>query len=211
MWIDRNWFNNVGSNPGNDGEGILCQAHGGTQLTGWAITRNTHVKGTGQSSYMGSWDVEQNGCLIAWNETPGWVGVINVGKRAEVDCAYVGNKAGKVNAKQPTTLVHCPPDPPAPPKNVTATRYAADAVRITWADASDNEIGFRVDRSLDDGTTWTAIAYRPPRINSTDPDGLAWVDFTAPAGKPLRYRVGAINCDDNDTGASAATAALTLP
>src|SRR5512147_394463 len=65
LWIDHNWFNNVGSNPGNDGEGILCQTHGGTQLTGWAITRNTHVKGTGQNSYMGSWDVEQNGCLIA--------------------------------------------------------------------------------------------------------------------------------------------------
>jgi hypothetical protein len=160
---------------------------------------------------MGSWDVDQNGCLIAWNETPGWVGVINVSKRAEVDCAYVANQAGKVNAKQPTTLVQCPTNAPAPPKNVTAAPYAKDAVRIAWADASDNEIGFRVDRSLDNGKTWIAIAYRPPRINGTDPEGLAWVDFTAPAGKPLRYRVAAINCDDNDTGASAATAALTLP
>lgn len=83
-------------------------------------------------------------------------------------------------------------------------------MRITWADASDNEIGFPVDRSLDDGTTWTVIAYRPPRVNGGDPDGLAWVDFTAPPSRPLRYRVAAINCDDHDTGASAATPAITL-
>lgn len=205
LWIDHNWFNNVGSNPGNDGEGILCQAHGGTQLTGWAITRNTHVKGAGQSSYMGSWDVDQNGCLIAWNETPGWVGVINVSRRAELDCAYVANRAGKVNAKQPSTLTQAPVGIPAAPKNVKAVKYAPDALRISWSDASDNEIGFRVDRSLDDGKTWTAIAYRPPRINGTDPEGLAWVDFTAPSGKPLRYRVVAINTEDNDAGASSPT------
>ena len=91
-----------------------------------------------------------------------------------------------------------------------AVKHAGDAVRVTWADASDNEVGFRVDRSLDHGRTWTAIAYRPPRINGNDPDGLAWVDFTAPAAKPLRYRVAAINCDDRDTAASAATPAVML-
>lgn len=210
LWIDRNWFDDVGSDPGNDGEGILCQAHGGTQLIGWAITRNVHVKGAGETSYMGSWDVDQRGCLIAWNETPGWVGAINVGDRAELDCAYVANRAGKVNAKRPSTLVVCPSGSPAPPKDVAVRQYAGDAVRIEWKDSSENEIGFRVDRSLDDGKTWTPIAYRPPRIDGTDPDGLAWVDFTAPPGRPLRYRVAAISCADDDAGASAATGPLTL-
>lgn len=69
VWVDGNFFNNVGSAPGNDGEGILCQAHGGTNLSSWGVTRNKHVKGTGQESYIGGWGVEVHGCLIAWNET----------------------------------------------------------------------------------------------------------------------------------------------
>ncbi|MCY3019343.1 MAG: hypothetical protein NTW87_10000 [Planctomycetota bacterium] len=210
LWIDRNWFNNVGSNPGNDGEGILCQAHGGTQIRGWAITNNTHVKGDGQSSYMGAWDVDQHGCLIAWNQTAGWVGVINVSKRDEVDCAYVANKAAKVNAKNPETLTELPAGTPAAPRNVRTARYGGDAVRITWPDASTNEIGFGVQRSLDSGKTWTTIACRPPRINGTDPDGLAWIDFSAPPGKALLYRVAALAGDEAQSSVSEPAAALTL-
>ncbi|MGD0899679.1 MAG: hypothetical protein ABR915_17750, partial [Thermoguttaceae bacterium] len=35
LWIDGNSYNNTGSDPGNDGEGIVCQAHGGTHVNGW--------------------------------------------------------------------------------------------------------------------------------------------------------------------------------
>ena len=46
---------------------------------------------------------------------------------------------------------------------VKAEVQGGDAVTATWADASDNEIGFRVERSADSGKTWTIVAYRPPR------------------------------------------------
>ena len=210
LWIDHNTFNNTGSDPGNDGEGILCQLHGGTHLTGWAITHNRHERGKGAAGYLGAWDVDIRGCLIAWNETAGWVGFVNVSKHDVVDCAVVANK-GKLNATGENVITECPKVAPAAPKDVTASLYDKDAVRVAWADASDGEVGFRVDRSLDGGKTWTAIAYRPLHQKRTDPDALAWVDFTAPPGKALRYRVAAIDCKDNDAGARPATEALTIP
>ncbi len=37
------------------------------------------------------------------------------------------------------------------------------------------------------------------------------MDFTAPPGKELSYRVVAVDADDTDQGASGPTAAVTLP
>jgi hypothetical protein len=115
-----------------------------------------------------------------------------------------------VNAKNPETLTEPPAGTPAAPRAVRAAWYGCDAVRITWSDASTNEIGFGVERSLDDGKTWATIACRPPRINGTDPDGLAWIDFSAPPGKPLLYRVAALAGDQSQSSASEPSAALTF-
>ncbi len=187
LWVDGNFFNNVGSDPGNDGEGILCQKHGGTDLYSWAVTRNKHERGSGEKSYIGGWDVKVFGCLLAWNQTSGWVGQTKVSLSDSVDEAYVGNQAEKVNvAKNSATMIECPPTAPAAPRDVKAEIYGSDAVKISWSDASDTEIGFRVERSFD-GKTWTALP-----------------------GKTLRYRVAAINCDDNAAGASAPTPDLAL-
>jgi hypothetical protein len=210
LWIDGNSFNNVGSDPGNDGEGILCQKHGGTDLYSWAVTRNKHERGNGEKSYIGGWDVKVAGCLIAWNETSGWVGQTKVSLTESSDEAYVANKAEKVNApKNSAALIECPPNAPAAPREVKAELHNRDAIKITWADASDNEIGYRVDRSLD-GKTWAPIAYRPPRIQGSADNPQAWIDFTAPPGRALLYRVAAINCEDNAAGASAPTTELAL-
>ena len=35
IWIDGCTMNNTVSHPGNDGEGILCQRHGGTDVYSW--------------------------------------------------------------------------------------------------------------------------------------------------------------------------------
>ena len=71
VWIDHNSYNNTGSTPGNDGEGILCQLHGGTHVYSWAITHND---GSGQPGYIGAWDVDCLGLLIAWNRCSNWIG-----------------------------------------------------------------------------------------------------------------------------------------
>ena len=99
---------------------------------------------------------------------------------------------------------------PTAPKHVTAQIYEGDAVKITWHDASDNEIGFRVQRTTDGSGIWTTIAYRPPQIDRAAANTPAWIDFLAPPGIPLAYRVVAISKEDNDKSASEVTPTVTL-
>ncbi|MEI7834670.1 MAG: hypothetical protein WCJ56_15905, partial [bacterium] len=205
VWIDKNYYINTGSTPGNDGEGILCQAHGGTNMLSWAMTRNEHVKGRGQSSYMGGWDVDVKGWLAAWNKDPsGSIGETNVGKRVIIDCAIVQNiEKEPVGWKKPEMLIVTPAESPKAPVDVKVTAIEGAGSKISWTDASDNEIGFRVDRTLDGGATWTPIAYRPPHIEGTPENLQEWVDYMAPAGKASAYRVVACDGKDSDAGASA--------
>jgi hypothetical protein len=218
LWIDSNRFNNVGSNPGNDGEGVFGQAEGGTNIYSWAITRNTHLREQGAATSLGGWDVDCHGLLIGWNKLTGWVGNDAKHKGLKmVDCAFVANKGNGIrpDAKTqarleiPAPLTDNKPASPAPPTKVTAAAYKDDAVKITWVDASDNEVGFRVERRIGEGK-WYIIAYRPPRRESDSDNPQEWVDFTAPTGKELTYRVVAVAADDSDKGASKATAAVTL-
>jgi hypothetical protein len=218
LWIDSNRFTNTGSAPGKDGEGICCRQQAGTPVYSWAITHNIHKRGTGAAGSMGGADADCHGLLIAWNQTPGWVGNFLSGAAVKMnDCAFVANKCAKVLPDKktasgqglPPPLTVGPAVPPGPPTKVTAATYQDDAVKITWAPGSGEAIGYRVERSIAAGK-WHVIAYRPPRLQG-DPNNLqAWVDFTAPTEKELSYRVVAIGGEDDDKGASQATAAVTL-
>ncbi|MFW6162349.1 MAG: hypothetical protein ACODAJ_06230 [Planctomycetota bacterium] len=211
LWCHGNTFNNTGSDPGIDGEGILCQAHGGTHLYSWGVTHNTHRRGDGERGYIGAWNVRMHGGLIAWNTTPGWVGAVMF-PEPPADLAFVANEAEKGIRTKGTdnALTAAPGGRPTPPKGVEAEAYQGDAVRVAWQDASSNEIGFRVDRKIGDGA-WRPIAYRPPRREGSPLNPQAWVDFLAPPGQPLRYRVVAVNTRDGDSGASARTPPVILP
>ncbi|MCC5828134.1 MAG: hypothetical protein JJU36_01680 [Phycisphaeraceae bacterium] len=208
LWIDSNYYENLGSWPGNDGEGILCQNHNGTFIRSWAITRNRHEQGGGKSSYIGGWGVGVQGLLIAWNRTAGGVGMFG-GAMGPSNIAVVGNRAGEVNVPRRGAITSNPSGRLVPPDNIT-TRVVDDvAVRIEWRDRTDAEIGYRVDRSIDGGP-WTAIAYRPPQMTSDPRNEPVWIDYLAPAEKALRYRVVAINSNDGDEGASESTPVVRL-
>ena len=220
LWVDGCTFLNTGSNPGNDGEGILCQLHGGTHIASWALTHNKNegsVGGNGKG-LIGGFDVNCLGLLVAWNETAGYAGTLWRAPNKLGDCAFIANTAGQKlpldvakceAAKQPVPLLENPPGTPAAPKNVKAEAYDKDAVKISWIDNSDNEIGFRVDRQIENGP-WYTIAIRPPQINTVSENPPVWIDFLAPTGKALKYRVVAINAENSDAGASVPTDAITL-
>ena len=206
--MHRNTFNNLGSSPGNDGEGTLCQAHGGTQVYSWSVTYNDHEKGDGGSSYIGGWDVNMAGVLFGWNTTAGWVGSINVGQRDAAGASFVGNRCAEVKPMK-GSQVGDPGGKLTPPSGVRVKVYEGNAVRIIWKDASNNEVGFRVDRKIADGQ-WTAIAYRPPQIAGDPSNRPEWIDYLAPTARPLAYRVVALNAKDNDDGASEPAPPVTL-
>jgi hypothetical protein len=225
LWIDGCTLINTGSDPGNDGEGILCQRHGGTEVYSWAITRNAHDRGEGEPGYFGGYDVHCYGLLIAWNRTPGWVGNAKAGR--QYDCTFVPNECRKINVAQfaeytgkvkgkhtgtppvADILTEIPTKAPTPPADIAAALHEGDAVKITWRDTSDAELGFRVDRRIGPGD-WRTVAYRPRRSEGHERNPAAWVDFLAPPGKPLTYRVVACDAKDTDRAASPSSAPVTI-
>ena len=150
---------------------------------------------------MGGVDADCHGLLIGWNGTSGGVGDWTSGKNLKMtDCAFVANKGELgVPTRTPSSL-----GLPAPLTADAATRRAADqgdsrhyqgdAVKISWAGASEGAVGFRVDRRI--AGKWQVIAYRPPRPQGDEDNPQEWIDFTAPSGKELTYRVVAIDADD---------------
>lgn len=216
MWIDGNYYEKVGTKyPSNDGEGILAQRHGGTDIMSWAITNNIGKPDGYRPGYIGGYDVHNYGCMIAWNTTGGSVGHIKAMSNNVVDASFVDNIASEVKTDCGGTcdyITECPTGDLTPPTDVNVTVDKDNyCIEITWTDAGDEEIGFRVERLIDGSDTWTPIAYRPRHSNGTEYNEQKWVDYLAPAGKALEYRVVSVNCENNDEGASQATAPVLIP
>jgi hypothetical protein len=195
LWVDGNSYNNTASLPGNNGEGILCQAHGGTEWFSWALTANNGV------SYMAGYDVTQYGSLIAWNKAETVGSLANQSNQPLIDAAYVQNDATVSSSGNTADLITaCPSGVPQKPQGVTAETKESSFVYISWTDNSDNEIGFRVDRRIESGP-WTPVAYRPRHSQGSEHNVQAWADYCAPANKELFYRVAAVGCSNDDQSA----------
>ena len=143
-----------------------------------------------------------------WNVIPGWIGSIKVAERSSADISFVGNRAGSLKPMKGAQVGNGP-DKPAPPLDAKAEIYENDAVKITWTDKCDGEAGFRIDRKIAGGK-WTPIAYRPPQITGHTDNRPEWIDFLAPSGKKLIYRIVALNAKDDNSGASKSTAAVQI-
>jgi hypothetical protein len=207
VWVHDNSYNNTGSSPMRDAEGIVCRPAGGTQLYSWAITHNVHTLGNGGPGSIGGLDADCHGLLVGWNQTAGWVGDLTKRLDAMTDCAFVGNRLDR-----PMPKAKIPPQGPlTPATKVTADVRddAPDAVRITWEASSDYAAGFKVQRRIGGGG-WHTIAYRPPRPQGDGENPAEWVDFTAPPGRELTYRVVSLGISDNDKMVSRTTEALVL-
>lgn len=200
-WIDNNTYSNTGSSPGNDGEGILWQAHGGmNSIMSFAITNNNG------SGYMAGYDVHHEGALWAWNTTSS-VGNYKAGSMT--DAAIVSN-VGTIKTTGTDVLTACPSDPPSAPTTPEVTLASNNEyVNIRWTDTSNNEIGFRVERK-DGNNPWKTLAIRPRRSNGSANNEQVWRDYLYPKGVIFSYRVVAVDCKNDDTSASGISASLAV-
>ena len=103
-----------------------------------------------------------------------------------------------------TTATPAPtPTPiPATPTNLVATAVSSSQINLSWTDNSNNETGFKVERSPN-GTSFSQIALRGANVTTFSNTGLA-------ASTTYYYRVRAYNGSGNSAYSNIATA-TTLP
>ncbi|MBD3319546.1 MAG: hypothetical protein GF350_00450 [Chitinivibrionales bacterium] len=228
FWAHNNEVRETGSG-GNDGEGMLVQRHNEVETFSHAWTDNrafAYANEAADKGYIAPYDVHVLGLLQLRNNTSGNVGIRKLESNQFADIAVVLNDAdnGVAGTTANDFLSTCPGGTPSAPQNVTAEKVE-DGIRIRWEDAANNEIGFRIDRKIGSGSA-TTIAYRPRHSQGGSnagyaPDGSGgggpcdcaapagfdfnpqeWIDYLAPSNAQISYRVVAVNCDDNDNGAS---------
>ncbi|MBD3420184.1 MAG: hypothetical protein GF398_08720 [Chitinivibrionales bacterium] len=228
FWAHNNEVRETGSG-GNDGEGMLVQRHNEVETFSHAWTDNrafAHAGEAADKGYIAPYDVHVLGLLQLRNRTSGNVGIRKLASNQFADIAVVLNEAddGVAGTTANDFLSTCPGGTPSAPVNVSV-EWAGEGVRVRWEDAADNEVGFRIDRKIGSGSVAT-IAYRPRHSQGSSgvsyaPSGSGgggpcdcatptgfnfnpqeWIDYLAPSDARISYRVVAVNCDDNDNGAS---------
>jgi M6 family metalloprotease-like protein len=95
-----------------------------------------------------------------------------------------------------------PPTAPNAPGGLSATSAGKFAIDLSWTDNSNNEDGFRIERS-GDGVNWSFLANRATNVTSFNDTGLA-------ADTTYHYRVLAFN-GVGDSAYSASASATTDP
>ena len=103
------------------------------------------------------------------------------------------NSAGVSAAAGPVEVI-TPQQPPAAPQNLQSSGTTASSVILTWTDCSDNEEGFRIERSEDGGKTWGRCAATGPNTQAAEVTGLA-------SAKTYAFRVFAFNKAGDSTAA----------
>ncbi|MFN8079996.1 MAG: multicopper oxidase domain-containing protein [Kineosporiaceae bacterium] len=83
----------------------------------------------------------------------------------------------------------------AAPSNLVATALSPTTAQLAWTDNAANETAFVVQRSINDGATWTdVITTLPPAAGQGTT--VTFSDTTVPVGQSVSYRVGAVNGAD---------------
>jgi hypothetical protein len=109
--------------------------------------------------------------------------------------------ASSTPAATPTATATATPTPVAP-TNLVATAVSSTQINLSWIDNSDNETGFKLERSRN-GTTFSQLARRGANVTTFSNTGLA-------ASTTYYYRVYAYNAGSNSAYSNVASA-TTLP
>lgn len=237
LWMDSNWWNNTGSDPGNDGEGMLIQRHGAVEAFSYAYTNNGQGP-DGELAYLSVYNVHTFGLLQYNNRIRGQVGTMNsrTDTIADVACVFNRNRQGQpITAQTPNArllmdfLNNCNLSAPTPPAGVNIEPdTSGTAMVISYQDNTTEEFGYLIERRMVGTPDWVTVAYRPRdesntvwdyygndngnrnldcRVGPLEMNPTEWFDFLAPRNVQLEYRVTALDCNMSQSGSSPATPA----
>ena len=125
---------------------------------------------------------------------------LDTGLSANTTFSYRVLASNTAGASEPSNTASAttdpPPPPPVAPTNLVATATSDTTIGLSWSDASNNEDGFLVDRSLDSITWEESVASLPANSNSFGDSGLN-------GSTTYFYRVSAFNAQGGNTSAVA--------
>jgi FtsP/CotA-like multicopper oxidase with cupredoxin domain len=100
-------------------------------------------------------------------------------------------------------------NPPTAPSVLTATLAAGPQVGLTWKDNASNETGFVVQRSSDNGVTFTQIGTAPAKTGTGT--NVTFTDNTVTSGLTYQYRVAANGLGGLSGWSNVAAISLAVP
>ncbi len=104
--------------------------------------------------------------------------------------AYNGDGNSEYSNVASDTTNACPVDLPATPSDLAVNVTSQTAITLTWTDNSDNEDGFKVERSPDGSSDWT-------EVGTVGEDVTLYMDADLTCETPYYYRAYAHNADGN--------------
>lgn len=87
------------------------------------------------------------------------------------DFSYATKEWATVSQRPKLTVTYTPPPIPTLPSNLSATAASSSQVNLSWTDNSNNETGFRIERSTD-GSNFSQIATRGAGVTNYSNTGL---------------------------------------
>ncbi len=100
-------------------------------------------------------------------------------------------------------------NPPAAPTTLTATMLAGPQVSLSWKDNASTETGFVLERSVNNGATFTQLATVAAKAGTGT--NVTYTDTTTVAGSTYQYRVSSVGFGGTSNPSNVATIALTAP
>jgi len=141
-------------------------------------------------TFSGGGSYDPDGTISAWSWSFGDAGLANTsvathtyaGKGVYTAVLAVTDNAGFSDTDSVVITVT---GPPMAPGNLTATAVSSSQINLAWADMSNDETGFTVERATGGGS-WASIATVDTNVRSYANTGL-------PASATYQYRVKAAN------------------
>ena len=138
---------------------------------------------------------------LNWIKSQGWIGDLNI-EKVQLGFEITSSPGGVPFTMNSYSVSYgtTGTTPPAAPSSLLATPANATSVDLSWTDNANNEQGFRIERSLFAGSSFSEIATVGPNVATYGDGGLT-------TGTTYYYRVRAYNAGGNSAYSNVASAA----